>query len=99
MVQYKLTEFQSPTGKWHLICNDLVGKAPHGGWYLPANILGISVVDFITKLVNEYHAELTIYHNQDGSFEWLGYSWHSMADMARFKNAVNLQARNKRFMI
>lgn len=98
MKQYSLTVFQSFSGKYYINCPDLVGKLPHGGWHIPANILGLSVVEFIEKLSTYYNARIRPYY-VDGKLEWLDYYWDNLGAAERFKSDINSQAKKKRIVI
>jgi putative lipase involved disintegration of autophagic bodies len=92
---YKLTEFQSPTGRWSVVCTDVL-KEKGNHWHYPAKALGISVESFINELQNKYKARIDLYSKEKC---FVSYSWEKQSDMRKFKNAVNAGARKRNFTI
>lgn len=92
---YKLSEWQSQTGRW--FCDD-ISDLGHGSgaWYLPARILNISLTDFVLLLKNEYNVSFIMYSKEH---DMLIYSWDNQNDMRRYKNFINAKARQINFII
>lgn len=91
---YKMSEWQSPTGKWY--CNDIEDLSGIAGlWWIPARLLNIPLVDFVSMLVYEYNAMVSYNIERDV----LIYSWDKQSEMRRFKNYINKKARETNFMI
>ena len=92
---YQLSEFQSASGTWSVVCVDVLGKkGTH--WYYPARALGISIESFINELQDKYKAKIDIYSKENC---FVGYSWEKQSDMRKFKNKVNACARKRNFTI
>lgn len=91
---YKLTEFQSPTGKYHLICNEMVGRGPQ--WHIPARLLVTPLDYFVRDLVEVHGATITKFVK---SKKLLLFHWDSLEDCRKFKNLVNAKARKINYQI
>ncbi len=89
-----MSEWQGGSGLWYCNCVDNL-KNDSGAWYHPARILGISPADLVCLLVKEYGAEIS--YNLDKCF--VSYSWKNQANMRKFKNKVNAEARKKNYQI
>ena len=95
MSLFKMTEWQSASGKWYCGCIDnLAGDS--GAWYLPARILNISPAEFIELLIKKYEPD-DIYYNKETGF--FSYSWTDQSKMRVFKNWINTKARTAKFQI
>lgn len=97
---YKISSFQSDSGKYHVICSDQIGKVGNA-WYFPARVLGISIPDFILLLKDKYNANLVGWTNSENSSKplFLYYNWTSQKDVHKFVLDVNKEARMKKFLI
>ena len=91
--------FVPATRKWHCTCSDAM-YLPHGGWFIPACLFNISLVEFVKLLITEYHAEITPYM-KEGNLDWLSYTWseENSKYMSNFKNKCNLLARQQKITI
>lgn len=95
---YKLSVFKGAR-LYHINCPDLVGKGSYGHWYLPAVIMGISLVDFVRDLVAVWDAKIDPYYDKDGKLIWISYSWINESDANAFRDYINSLARKKNFLI
>ena len=90
---YKATEWES-NGTWS--CGDISALAAmSNAWWYPANILGLSPVDYVKTLISKYHAvnfHYTAKHNV------LIFSFSTLADCRKFKNEINKKAREQNFV-
>lgn len=89
---FKMSEWQGGGGKWYCACTDNL-KNDSGVWYHPARILGITPAALIEMLVKMYNAEIS--YSEDFSF--VCYRWEKQADMRKFKNKINAEARKKNY--
>lgn len=90
---YNMTCWES-NGSWH--CNDvknLSGKSAK--WYTPMRILGLSVDEYISLLIEKFHAQKFHYHSQA---EYLGFSFAKESDAKAFCRYVNKVAHSKNYM-
>ena len=92
---YKCEEWQGSSGIWYCEHTSSFPKNVNK-WVVPARILGLTPADFLRYLINEYQPD-TIFHNEDCSF--VGWGWRSQAKMRKYKNAINAEARRKKFKI
>lgn len=95
---YQMSTFKNMSG-YNVICNDLVGKGHHGYWNYPAIILGISLEEFVRRLVCEWGASLMLFTDSRGHLEWISYHWKDESKANKFKNAINLLAKQKNILI
>lgn len=92
---YHVSEWQSPTGKWH--CNDVEDLGNGSGyWWIPCRILGIKPTDFILLLKETFNASDFTYSEKSNV---LLYSWEKQSDMRRYKNWINEMARKANAII
>lgn len=92
---YKTSEWQSPTGRWHVNCvDDLAGIS--GLWWVPCRILDLPPADFILLLKNEFNASNFSYYEEN---DVLLYSWEHYNDAHRWLLYINKIARQKHIMI
>ena len=91
----KLSEYQLANGNW--MCSD-VEDLGHGSgyWWIPAQMLGMKLTDYILMLKETFNATDFVYYKESG---YLSYSWKSQADMRKFKNWINSKARQANYMI
>ena len=90
---YKCEEWQSPTGQW--LCGDVSAPAANSNtWWYPANILGISVEEYVKILVSKYHAVDLRYETK---YDVLIFRFNSLADCRKYKNDINKKAREIKF--
>jgi hypothetical protein len=85
---WKATEWQSATGMWHCQCVDDFTKGS-ANWLHPVRILKMSPAEYVKMMVEKYHAIVT--YSEDFSF--VGFQWKNQADMRKFKNFINKEAR------
>lgn len=101
MKLYKLTEWQSPTGRWHAAnVEDLAGTS--NAWWLVPRILGLSYTDYILLLKNKYHAghfKFIDYGEFSKRNSLLLFDFEKHEDCHRFITSVNKISRNKNVMV
>ena len=91
---YKMTEWQSQTGKWH--CNCVENLAGNGGyWAHPARILGMELSAYVKWVIDTYNPE--VYYNEEKCLVF--FSWSNQAQMRKFKNYINAAARKVNYQI
>ena len=89
---YQMTEWES-NGKW--LCGDVSALAADSNdWTYPAQILSLSLTDYILLLMNTYHAE--VHYSVSGNV--LVFYFSTLADCRKFKNYINRKAREKHFV-
>lgn len=101
MKVFKITEWQSPTGRWNAVCTDNLA-AGSACWWVPARILGISLTDYIRLLINEYHAIIDGWHDygdKDKRNSFLSFHFDTYAEAHKYALTINLAARHKQYMI
>lgn len=92
---YEVSEWQSHTGRWH--CNDVKDLAGISGkWWVPARMLGISLVDFILLLKDEFKADIESYYEPN---DVLLFSWKNQSDCHRYVLWINSMARKGNYII
>lgn len=91
----RYSEWQSASGNWH--CND-VEDLGHGSgyWWHPARMLGMTPAAYVKMVIEDFKPD-EIRHSQDCSY--VGWSWQSQAQMKKFKNWINAEARKRNFMV
>lgn len=89
-------EWQSPSGAWY--CNDTseIGRSQAGLWWAPARLLDLSLDEYVNLLITKFKPD-NIFYNQEKNV--LIYSWKRQADMRKFKNWLNAEARKKNFIV
>ena len=94
MAVLKLNEWES-NGKWHCAdVSDLAGGSSM--WYHEWRASGLSLDNYITKVFEEYHAELFLWNEEK---DLLIFVWEKQSDMRRYKNWLNAQARRNNYII
>lgn len=91
---YKMTCWCDGGNKWH--CNDvsnLAGKSAK--WYTPMRILDLTVEEYITLLIEKFHAKNLYYHINSN---YLGFCFLKEIDAKAFCNYVNKIARTKNYI-
>lgn len=92
---YKLSEWQSPSGRWH--CNNIDKLAEESGvWYAPARVLGISPAEFVKLLLAKYKPDHFTFDKEKCICLW---SWDDQTAMRKYKNEINAAARKVNFQI
>lgn len=82
-------------GRWY--CNDTDGASDFAGlWWTPARMLNLSPDAFIEMLIRDFKPDHISYSREHCV---LLYSWDSQAQMRKFKNWINKQARDKNFYV
>lgn len=90
---FQMTEWES-NGKW--LCGDVSALAADSNdWTYPAQILGLSLVDYVKLLIFTYKAEVYF----DSYENLLIFHFTSLEDCRKFKNYINKKAREKNFII
>lgn len=91
----KYVEWQGLSGDWY--CNDTTDLNGIGSlWNTPAIMLGISAYDFVKLLLEKFKPTKVVY---DKEWNVLVYSWKSQADMRKYKNWINAEARKRNFYV
>ena len=89
---FQMQEWES-NGKW--LCGDVSALAADSNdWTYPAQILNLSLPNYILLLYYEYNAE--IHYSASGNV--LVFYFSSLADCRKFKNYINRKAREKHFV-
>lgn len=92
---WKATEWETIGMGWHANCVDnLAGGSSL--WYHPARILGISPAEFIEWIIKNYKPD---YINYSEDANLLIFTWKSQAQMRKYKNYINAQARKVNYQI
>lgn len=90
----KLVEWHDAcVGTWH--CNDTSQGFKSAAWWIVPRMLGMELDAFVKMLVEDYHAEVSYYPQNDV----LLYQWRNQADMRKYKNRMNAIAREKQFYV
>ena len=92
----KYTEWQSCSGRWYCGATDLdiLGSKTGALWFLPARFLGLSPAQYLQWVINNYEPD-RVFYSKDFSF--VGWSWskENQLKMRKFKNKINLLAKEK----
>ena len=81
---YHVSEWQSPTGRWH--CNDVENLGNGSGyWWIPCRILDMQPTDFILLLKETFNASNFSYSEKSNV---LLYYKNWINEMARKANAI-----------
>lgn len=91
---YRMTEWQSSTGRWHCNCIDNLSK-DGGHWTHPARILKMPLEKYVEWVITKYHP--IVWHNKDCSCVF--FEWEKQSDMRLFKNFINKKARECNYQI
>lgn len=96
---YKASEWTDASRKWHVAdTSDLANDS--AAWWIPARILGLSLVDFVLLLKNEYNANITgWYPDSNNGKSLLLFNWDNYNDAHRYLLYINRIARNKNWTI
>lgn len=89
---YKAEEWQSASGKWHCTDPNLIVRGDQ--WLIPAKILNMSIVDYLTMMKENFNAIVSI--KEDGTFAYC--YWESQTDMRKYKNWINAKARESKML-
>lgn len=91
---YKMTYWNN-NGNWY--CNDVQDiSGPSAKWYVPMRILNLSIEEYITLLVDTFHAkDLSYYEPTD----YLHFRFLTEKDVKAFCSYVNKAARKRSFVI
>lgn len=98
MQLFQMTEWVSPTGKWHCACVSNL-KENSSAWYLPARILGISPAEYLLFVIENYKPDDISVLNKDSNDLIILFSWNEQKNMRKFKNYINKKAREVNFQI
>lgn len=93
----KIKEWQSAAGYWYAADTDKFSP-----WWIIPKMLGLSLSDYITLLVDKYHADISRfvdYGSEDKRNSLLVFTFDNYTDAHRFVLDVNRNARQKNFMI
>lgn len=97
----KVTEWQGAGGRWRVAdISDLAHDS--AAWWIPARMLGISLEDYVTLLMEKYHADIEgWYAESNNGKSLLLFSWS--ADNYKYAHQylldMNRIARNKNWTI
>ena len=96
---YKASEWSNVPGRWEVgDVSDLAHDS--NGWWIPARFLGISLEDWINKLINEFHAVVTeFFPESNNGKSLLLFHFMSYDDAHTYLLWVNRQARNHNWTI
>ena len=90
----KYTEWESSSG-WHSgDISDLANNSNY--WGLPAQMLGISLCNYILLLVNKFNAINLEYFEDKNLLFW---QWKNYIDCHKFTQWINQQAKKNKFYI
>ena len=70
--------------------------ASSGTWWYVPNLLSLSPVEYVKLLINKFHATKISYSIES---DVLIFSFSTLEDARKYKNYVNKQARDKKFII
>jgi len=91
---YKASEWEC-NGKYVVSDVEELGRGSGVWWYVP-NLLSLSPVDYVKLLINKFHAINISYLIES---DVLIFYFSTLEDARKYKNYVNKQARDKKFMI
>ena len=84
---YKYSEWQSPSGLWHVAHID---NMQLNRWWMAPQALGISYESYIQMLIEQYHAShIKFYTYQDARNSFLSFSFEKYADAHRYLLDMN----------
>ena len=90
---YKAEEWES-NGKW--MCGDVSALAANSNaWWYPAQIMGLTPVEYVKTLISKYHA---IDLHYTAKHDVLIFKFSTLADCRKFKNTINKLARERQFV-
>lgn len=92
---YKASLWQGGSGRWYVGDTEDLGNHS-GAWWIPAHVLGITISDYVKKLIFEFKVAECRY---DKEHNFLHFSWIKEADARKYKNYINAEARKKQFII
>ena len=95
---FKMSEWESATGKWRCACVDNLSGGS-SAWWLPARILGISPADYVSLVINEYKPDDVWVLGRDSENPAFIFSWNNQTKMRLYKNFINRKAREVNFQI
>lgn len=98
MKQWKVTEWKSAGGDWHVAYTQEF-TSDYSKWWFIARVLGVTLPEFVELLVNKYKvSNIEILHTVDG--DMLYYTWDNdrYTFAHKFLLDVNRNARNKNVM-
>ena len=82
-------------GQWY--CNDISDLTSiRSKWWAPARMLNISPADYVKLIIDKFKPDSIHYFPEN---DVLIYSWKSIAAMRLFKNWLNKQARERKFIV
>ena len=91
---YKAEEWCS-NGKW--LCGDVSALAAmSNAWWYPAQIMGLTLVEYVKTLISKYHA-VDLHYTAEKNV--LIFRFSSLEDCRKYKNDINRLAREKNFII
>ena len=92
----KFVEWQSSgTDEWH--CNDTSDLASvRGLWWVPARLLGITPVEYVKWLIENYKPDHISFNNDVLLFSW---DKNNYATMHKFVLYINSESRKRKFIL
>lgn len=96
---FKTTEWRSPSGKYHVAdISDLANDS--AAWWIPARMLGLSLENYVTMLIDKYHATIDgWYPESNNGKSLLNFSFEKYSDAHQYYLDMNRIARNKNWTI
>lgn len=97
---YKVSEWES-NGRWYVANVQKLGDFTIG-WWVPADIFGISLTDYVNLLIEKYHATIELYKNypqEDKRNSLLIFHFDKYIDAHKLILDINRVARQKKYFI
>lgn len=82
---YHVQEWQSTSGRW--FCNDVEDlSGVSAKWWIPCRMLGISPIDYILLLINEFKVSEIKYNREK---DYLFFYWNNYNDCHKYALWIN----------
>ena len=96
---FKATEWKSACGRWHVAdTSDLAHDS--AAWWIPARMLNLALEDYVTLLIEKYHAQIDgWYPESNNGKSLLTFSWDNYSYAHQYLLDMNRIARNKNWTI
>lgn len=96
---YEITEWSCAPGRWDAGDISDLGHDSNA-WWIPARFLGISLEEWVEKLINEFHAVVTKFlPNANDGKSLLLFHFKTYNDAHTYVLWINKQARNHNWTI
>jgi hypothetical protein len=90
-----MVEWQDGGGHWN--CADTSDiKKGSSFWWRPARMLNISPKEYVQMLIDVYKVDYITFFEETNM---VYFRWDNQANMRRYKNDMNREARNRRYEI